>query len=154
MATDGMRTLIDHALSDSSLCEALLDIQEYKKSLVARFSKEDLEILEDAGFQFSNNYVTQETSSKHSSQNTPNAQVATSKHLLTKSRTSQRNKSNNGTTKEHKEEEEPNNSQRQTKRESKRSLNHLLMMMTTNQMKKKTKLKEFQTFPKTLKIIE
>ena len=59
MATDGMRTLIDHALSDSSLCEALLDIQEYKKSLVARFSKEDLEILEDAGFQFSNNYVTQ-----------------------------------------------------------------------------------------------
>ena len=59
MATDGMRALIDHCFTDSSLCEALLDIQEYKKTLVARFSKEDLEILEDAGFQFSNNYVTQ-----------------------------------------------------------------------------------------------
>ena len=59
MATDGMRSLIDTVYDDQEMREALFDITQFKISMISRFSREDLEVLEEAGFEFSNTYITQ-----------------------------------------------------------------------------------------------
>lgn len=59
MATDGMRTLIDAVYEDKEMREALLDINRFKQTIISKFSREDLDVLEEAGFEFSNNYITQ-----------------------------------------------------------------------------------------------
>ena len=59
MATEGMRTLIDAVYEDKEMREALLDINRFKQTIISKFSREDLDVLEEAGFEFSNNYITQ-----------------------------------------------------------------------------------------------
>ena len=59
MATDGMRSLIDTVYDDQEMREALFDITQFKISMISRFSREDLDVLEEAGFEFSNNFITQ-----------------------------------------------------------------------------------------------
>lgn len=59
MATDGMRTLIDAVYEDKEMREALLDINRFKQTIISKFSREDLDVLEEAGFEFSNNFITQ-----------------------------------------------------------------------------------------------
>ena len=59
MATEGMRSLIDAVYDDKEMREALLDINRFKQTIISKFSREDLEVLEEAGFEFSNNYITQ-----------------------------------------------------------------------------------------------
>lgn len=54
-----MRTLIDICYDDSEMREALKDIMAFKKSSLQRFGREEIEILEDSGFEFGSTYVTQ-----------------------------------------------------------------------------------------------
>ena len=44
---------------DQEMREALFDITQFKISMISRFSREDLDVLEEAGFEFSNNFITQ-----------------------------------------------------------------------------------------------
>ena len=59
MSTEGMNVLIDMVYDDKNLREALLDIIGFKKTMIARFSREDFELLEEAGFRFSSQFITQ-----------------------------------------------------------------------------------------------
>ena len=54
-----MRALIDLTYNDVALREALLDMVQFKPTMLTRFSRDDLEILDDAGFRFSSPYITQ-----------------------------------------------------------------------------------------------
>ena len=54
-----MRTLIDTVYEDKEMREALLDINQFKQTMISKFSREDLEVLEEGCFQFSNTYITQ-----------------------------------------------------------------------------------------------
>ena len=59
MSSEGMNVLIDMVYDDASLREALLDITGFKKTMISRFSREDFELLEEAGFRFSSQFLTQ-----------------------------------------------------------------------------------------------
>ena len=54
-----MRTLIDIVFNDPDMVEALLDIQQFKLTALSRFSREDLEVLEESGFKFTSSFITQ-----------------------------------------------------------------------------------------------
>ena len=59
MATESMRALIDIVFNDPDMVEALLDIQQFKLTALSRFSREDLEVLEESGFKFTTSFITQ-----------------------------------------------------------------------------------------------
>lgn len=59
MATDSMRALIDLVFNDSDMIEALQDVIQFKQTMISKFSRDDFEILDEAGFQFSSTYITQ-----------------------------------------------------------------------------------------------
>ena len=59
MASEAMRSLIDLCYEDEEMRYALKDIMGFKRSSTQRFGREEMDILEDAGFEFSNSYITQ-----------------------------------------------------------------------------------------------
>lgn len=59
MATDAMRQLIDYVYDNEGISEALIDIAEFKLGIINRFSREDTDLLADAGFTFTSPSTTQ-----------------------------------------------------------------------------------------------
>ena len=62
MATEAMRSLIDLCYDDEAMREALKDIMGFKKSFMQRFTKEEMNILEESGFEFQSGYAGQRKS--------------------------------------------------------------------------------------------
>ena len=59
MATEAMKEIIDWAFHNDEWNEALLDIKGFQLQLVGRFSRSELDLLEEQGFNFSASGVVQ-----------------------------------------------------------------------------------------------
>ena len=59
MATESMKQLIEDAMHDEDLNEALIDIAEFKLGYLNRFTVEDILVLEEVGFNFVSRSLTQ-----------------------------------------------------------------------------------------------
>ena len=59
MATEAQYRLIDLAFEDEEIQEALLDVSHFKMGLLNQFGLQEVQILEEAGFKFTSQAITQ-----------------------------------------------------------------------------------------------
>ena len=59
MATEAQYRLIDLAFEDEEVQEALLDVSHFKMGLLNQFGLQEVQILEEAGFKFTSQAITQ-----------------------------------------------------------------------------------------------
>ena len=59
MATEEQYRLIDLAIEDEEIKEALLDVSRFKLGLLNQFGIQEVQILEESGFRFTSQAITQ-----------------------------------------------------------------------------------------------